>query len=411
MFNLSTVISFEIVRALKKPSFWAMAILMPLMLVALIGISGWSGYSSNQIFEASGSTEGLQVALIDQSGLIAGSPLGEEIAQDIEMRDDKETSIDQVKNGQLNVLYVVPAEISAKNAIEIYTNTENNSLFDSYTNNIRSILTTAAMAGLSENQINILSGQINVTTHNFIEGEEANILGKMIVPIIGLILFYVLICLFGNRLMMSTLEEKENRISEMILTSISTKTLIVGKIISLIALGFLQVLILVLPMAILYYFAGNASVGQINIGDVLPHIVFDPLVIIYTLLLLIASYVLFTGLCVTVGVLMPTAKEASGFMGVLMMLVIAPFLFITMFMAPAPSTVVKFLSFFPFSAPVALSMRNAFGTLSASEAIIGLVIIIVSAIAIIALAIRLFRKGAMSYDSALINLKRLFAKK
>jgi ABC-2 type transport system permease protein len=211
--------------------------------------------------------------------------------------------------------------------------------------------------------------------------------------------------------MMSTLEEKENRISEMILTSISAKTLIIGKIISLIALGFLQVFILVAPMIIMYLVSGGVSISNINIGDILPNIVFDPVTIVYTILLLIASYILFTGLCVMVGVLMPTAKEAGGFMGVVMMLVIAPFIFMSLFIAPEPSVVVKFLSFFPFSAPVALSMRNAFGTLSTPEAITGLVIIIASAIAIITLAIKLFRTGVMSYNAPAVNFKRLFVKK
>lgn len=411
MFNLSTVVNFEITRALKKPSFWVMAILMPVMLVALIGVSGWTGYNSELMSENGSNTEGLKVALVDQSGLVAENAAAGELTRDIEVLADAEQSISEVKAGKINVLYVIPAEVSTTSAVEIYTNTENNSLFDSYTNGIRSILMAAAMTGLSENQINVLSGQISIKTHTIIDGEETSVLGKMIVPIIGLVIFYILICLFGNRLMMSTLEEKENRISEMILTSISSRTLIIGKIISLIALGFLQVLILVVPVIVFYVVAGNTSINGVNIGDVLPGITLDPLTIIYTLLLLIASYVLFTGLCVMVGVIMPTAKEASGLTGALMIMVVAPFIFISLFMAPKPDAIVEFLSFFPFSAPVALSIRNAFGTLPPHEAIVGLVVIAVSAVVIIGLAIRLFRTGVMSYDSAVVNLKRLFVKK
>ena len=408
MNNLSVVIKFEIIRALKKPSFWVMAILMPLMLVVLLGISTWAGYSGNQIISEGVDTEGLKIALVDESGLISENPAVDEIAKDIEIKADLNSAISKVKSGELNVLYFVPAEISMENSIEIYTNTENNSLFANYTSSINQLLMASAMVGLSQNQINIFANQINIETHTFIDGAEANVFGKMVIPIIGLVIFYILICLFGNRLVTSTVEEKENRISEMILTAISAKTLIVGKIVSLISLGFLQVLILVIPMVIFYFTVGNLDFGGVNVGDILSGIVFDPLTVIYTLLLLISSYILFTGLCVLVGVLMPTAKEAGSFMGVLMIMVIAPFLVFTSFIAPEPTFIVQFMSFFPFSAPVALSMRNAFGTLSTPEAIIGLCVIVVVAIITIIIAIKLFRTSAMSYNSRvkLLSLKK-----
>ena len=411
MHNLSTVFKFETTRVLKKPSFWAMAILIPLMLILLLAISTWAGYNGNQLADADANTDNLKVALIDDSGLISESPARKELTKDIELQKDKESAIDQVKNGETNVLYVVPKEISTSSSIEVYTNTDNNSLFSSYTNNIHGLLMSSAMVGLDQNQINVLSNQINVQTHTYIDGEETNILGKMMVPIIGLVIFYILICLFGNRLTTSTLEEKENRISEMILTSTSATTLIVGKIISLIVLGFLQVLILVVPMIVFYFVAGGMNISGVGIGEIISSIEFSPAIITYTIALLLSSYILFTGLCVLVGVLVPTAKEAGGFTGVLMMMVIAPFLFFSSFLAPEPDFMVRFLSFFPFSSPVALSMRNAFGTLTTPEAIIGLAIIIISAIIIIALAIKLFRtSGAMSYNSKINIRKALLTK-
>ena len=406
MHNLSTVVKFEIIRTLKKPSFWAMAILMPLMSIALVGISTWAGYNGNQMFEEKSDTDNLKVVLVDDSGLISKNPAAKELTKDVELQTDKESAINKVKKGEINLLYFVPEEISNNSAIEVYTNTENNSLFSNYTNNIQGLLMSSAMVGLDQNQINVLFNQVSVQTHTYIDGEETNILGKMIVPIIGLVIFYILICLFGNRLVMSTLEEKENRISEMILTSTSATTLIVGKILSLVLLGFMQVLILIIPMVIFYFVAGGIDMGGIGVGELLSNIEFNPAMIIYTVALLLASYVLFTGLCVMVGVLVPNAKDASGFTGVVIIMVIAPFLFFTAFLAPEPNFIVQFLSFFPFSAPVALSMRNAFGTLTTPEATLGLIIIIISAIIVIFLAIKLFRtSGAMAYESK-INIRK-----
>ena len=58
--------------------------------------------------------------------------------------------------------------------------------------------------------------------------------------------------MFGNQMLNSTIEEKENRVIEMILTTIEARTLIIGKIISLIVLAFIQIIAILIPIVALY---------------------------------------------------------------------------------------------------------------------------------------------------------------
>ena len=56
-----------------------------------------------------------------------------------------------------------------------------------------------------------------------------------------LVIFYVSIILLSNQMLNSTLEEKENRVTEMILTTLNPTTLIIGKIIALFMVGLVQI--------------------------------------------------------------------------------------------------------------------------------------------------------------------------
>ena len=63
--------------------------------------------------------------------------------------------------------------------------------------------------------------------------------------------------------------------------------------------------------------------------------------------------------------MMPTAKEASQWFGLVIMLIFGPFYGITAFVSFPDSPFVKFLSLFPFTAPIPLLLRNAVGNLPA----------------------------------------------
>ena len=63
-----------------------------------------------------------------------------------------------------------------------------------------------------------------------------------------MVVLFILISIFGNQMLISTTEEKENRTVEMLLTTVKTDTLITGKILSLMVLALIQILVIVLPV-------------------------------------------------------------------------------------------------------------------------------------------------------------------
>ena len=72
----------------------------------------------------------------------------------------------------------------------------------------------------------LVSGQITTVTATYRDGHEAAGINGVIAPILYLVAFYLVILMLGNQMLASTLDEKENRVTEMILTIINPTSLI-----------------------------------------------------------------------------------------------------------------------------------------------------------------------------------------
>jgi ABC-2 type transport system permease protein len=126
--------------------------------------------------------------------------------------------------------------------------------------------------------------------------------------------------------------------------------------------------------------------------------------------LFIFSFLMFTGLLVAIGSASPTAKEASGFFGIVMVLLFGPLYAVTLFISAPTSSLVRFLSFFPLTAPIPMMLRNAVGNLTIPDAIIGIIILAASSVIALWVAVRMFQYGALEY-SRRISLSTIFRKK
>ena len=318
---------------------------------------------------------------------------------------DKQNAIKEVKEGKLDAYIYYPQDLS-KSQVEIYA--KNVTLFENgrYQAVAKSLLDQTVQATTTPEIRTILQDQVSYETTTYKDGEAYDGFKELIIPGMFLVLFWLLIAMFGNQMLASTTEEKENRVIEMILTTIQARTLIIGKILSLIVLAGVQMLVILIPTVIAYLLLNDAlSLPSFDLSN-LP---VDPLRITIGALIFIMSFLLFTGILVGIGAATPTAKEAAGFFGAVMIFMFGPLYAVSLFVSSPDAVIVKFLSFFPLTAPIPLMLRNAVGNLSVAEAAIGIAILTVSAVIALAVSIRLFRYGALEYSRRL-SLKSIFAK-
>lgn len=409
--NLGTVIKFEFLRTIKKPSFWLTTLAFPLIFMMIFVVASYSSKTSEEAVKKL-NQEKISVAFLDESKTILP-----EVAQKLNAKpvSDKEQAINDVKNHKLDAFILYPKN-PTKDKTEIYAKDAglfDNSKYDSFAKNLLQVSATARIGG--EEKLALAKGDFSTKLTAYEEnGEVSPGIMKAVPPAIFIVIFYFIIILLGNSLLSSTVEEKENRVTEMILTSIHPDNLIVGKIIAMLLAGAIQAVTIFAPMVILYFVLGNSTVASsvgipadFALSDYVSKLVIDPQLMLFGAIILTGSVLLYSGILVAFGAVMPTAKEANSWLSVILLLMIIPLYFISALISDPHSFISQFITFFPFTAPISALIRNSAGSLNITESIIISIELLILGIIFVKLAVLLFRKGSTSYSDRL-SLKRFF---
>lgn len=403
MHNLNTVYKFEIWRTLKKKSFWIMAIAFPLMMGAMFGIIFLSNQATADLSDKM-KTATFSMAITDESGLIDQQALA---AMKVKLPANRADGIELVRQGAVEAYFYYPRDLTTSK-IEVYgkdTGLFNNSKYQEVA---KGLLQQFAAQGVDPNTVAVLQGTTSFQSTTFRDGEVYDGFKEAIVPGIFLVLFYFLIAMFGNQMLTSTTEEKENRVIEMILTTVKARVLIVGKILSLVTLAFIQAVVFLVPVLIIYLLLHDKlSLPALDLSS----LVFNPARIAAAAVIFVGSFLLFTGLLVTIGAASPTAKEASGYLGVVMVLLFGPLYAISLFVSSPESPFVQFMTYFPLTAPIPALTRNAVGNLTLADTLIVITILLVSSAVIMRVAVKIFQTGAIEYSRNTLPLPAFLKKK
>lgn len=390
---------FELWRSLSKRSFWIRTLAVPVMIGAVLGLSVFSAKVGSEADEALKATK-IDFAVFDESGLV--SPAVVAAAGGV-MVQNTMVSAAQVRDGKLEAFIYYPKDPSTQKTEVVARDA---GLMDNskYTSLAQQLIQTSLAGRLgSPEAVTLFQGGLNVNLTTYDKGQPTKGFGRVVAPGLFLVLMYVVIVLLGNQMLTSTTEEKENRVVELLLTSMPARTLMSGKLWALVTMGFIQILALLLPVVVAY--VGWRS--QLKLPDFdLASISLAPGPIISGAILLAGGFLMFTGLLVTIGAAVPTAKEASGYFGAAIIAMFLPFYALTAVVSSPGQLLVTVLTYFPLTAPITLMMRNAVGNASWQTLAIGTVIVWVTALFLMRLAVRTFQYGSLEYARKL-SLKEL----
>ncbi|MFF1252655.1 ABC transporter permease [Pseudarthrobacter sp. NPDC058329] len=371
--NLGTVVSFEFVRTITKARFWVGTLSVPLIMAVVFGLIFVSNSATASASDAQESAE-FSISYRDASGLITpeqAAVFGANPAA------SPQEGISAVRTGAVDAFFDFPAD-PATAEIKVYG--ADAGLFENnkYSAVTQAMLDQAVSARIGAEALTTLAaGDASIDVTTFKDGKETGGINAAIPPLMFLVIFYALIILLAGQMLSSTLEEKENRVTEMILTTVKPTTLISGKVLALFGIGLVQMLIFASPVIIGYvFFREQISIPELDLAA----LVFDPVPMIIGFLLLVGGFALFTTTLVAIGAVMPTAKEAGSFMGVMMALIFVPFYTISLIFSNPESLIVQVFTYFPFSSPVTAMLRNGLGSLSISEAATVLAILYIGAV-------------------------------
>lgn len=385
---------FELKRTVTKWSFWLRTLAIPGMMLLVLGLS----MLSNKI--AVDTTEQLKqskfsVIVMDESGLITKQSLSDLNAQ---LENSKSAGIDKVKNAQVDAFIYYPSDPSV-NKTEVYAKDDGIMDNGKYSSVADSLLQASIASKLgSQGEVKLLQSGTQVSTITYKNGVETKGFGSVIAPGMFLIIFYVVILLLGNQMLTSVTEEKENRVIEMILTCVSTTNFILGKIWALFAMGGVQIMAILLPLLVVYFgFRSDLHMPSLELSDISWNL--GPIAAGFALCL--TGFVTFTALLVAIGAAVPSAKEASGYFGGVMILILLPFYALPAIISSPDQLIVTVLSYFPLTSPITLMMRNAVGNVSAIQLLLGIFICLVTGLLLLAAAVNIFKHGSLEYSRKL----------
>jgi ABC-2 type transport system permease protein len=395
--NLRTVVSFEFFRTISKKRFWAATLAVPLMLAVVFGLLYLSGSASDTAADAQKSAE-FTISYADASGLITPDQariFGASKAP------SAEEGVRAVQAGAVDAFFDFPAH-PATETVRVYG--ADQGLFENnkYSAVAQAMLSQAVSSRIGSPELSALArseATVDVTTYR--SGVETAGFMSAVPPLAYVVIFYGLVILLSSQMLNSTLEEKENRVTEMILTTVKPTTLISGKVLALFAIGLLQIVVFASPLVLGYLFFRD----EISIPDVdLSALVFEPGPMIAGFFILMGGFALFTTTLVAIGAVMPTAKEAGNFMAVIMIMIFVPFYAVSLIFSNPQALIVQVFTYFPFTAPVTALLRNGLGSLTVVEGALVIAIVYVGAVLMFYLGVRLFQYGSISYTSK-VNIR------
>jgi ABC-2 type transport system permease protein len=214
------------------------------------------------------------------------------------------------------------------------------------------------------------------------EGKQ-NFLVVFFSAFIFIMLLMMMVIYSGQLLVRSLIEEKSNRLIEILISSCTSEQLLAGKIIGLSALGLTQIII--------WSLIGITLVG----GAVIPPAAFDNILIM--LVYFITGFIFYTTIFVGIGSIVTTEQEAQQMTTYISLILILPVVVAMPAIQNPESLMVKVMSYIPLTIPSIMLLRFKIAPVPLIDIIITLSIMFVSTIVTLKIAAKIFRIGILSY--------------
>lgn len=209
-------------------------------------------------------------------------------------------------------------------------------------------------------------------------------------------LVYFLVFLYGINVMRSVLEEKTNRIAEVIVSSMDAGRLMLGKVVGVGAVALLQVAIW-FALGLLAASQSDAIARRFGLPpDAFSGVAVDVGLLLAAIGFFILGFFLYAALFAALGAAVTSEQEAQQLQMVVFLPLIVPMIFIAKVMTDPLGGIATALGLIPFTAPVTMPMRLTAAPVPAWEIAVSLAGIAVTLLGVAWLAGKIYRIGILS---------------
>lgn len=403
IFNRKTmaVLKRELKEKLFSKTFVLMTLLIPVLMFGLIGIQtllmtyGGDDHTSIQVVSDSD-----KILSAVKKHLDAEKSLQESHYSINYKTMDKESFrkyLDESKSGILQdkltgIVYLGSDALKDKKAEYYSKNPNNNVLFGKLKAPVNNALVGIYFENkdMNPSDLKYASSSLEITGFRVSEKEkiEAEGYGNLIVSFLFTFLLYMSLLFLGAMMLRSVVEEKNNRIVELLLSSVNPTELMAGKIIGTSVTGLMQMIIWLSPVFLVVsstvFVLPQELLMKISVGQ-----------ISYFLFNFFIGLVTFTGLFAMIGSIFDNEQDAQSGQWPVMMLIIIPF-FISLSLQNNPDTIIaKISSLFPFASIMVMPARMALVEVPMWQMALSVIINILTMFMVMIAAGKIYRVGIL----------------
>jgi len=410
MHNVLMIVRREYIERVRKKTFWFGTLVVPLVMLSLF--FGQLGLMSVKAVKQR------RIAVVDETGRLGASL--ERALEDVRLPDGRpEILVERVEGGPeteatMATLERRVAEGSLFGALRIGNDLQRADNFRFYTRNVAERSATRQLAdrlrdavidlrversglAVEREAIDALTAPVRLETFQVSESGEVKkkgFLQSYIGTFAFVMLLYASLLLYGIAVMRGILEEKSNRVIEVLLASVTPGQLMSGKILGIGLVGLTQVSVYMITAgSIRAYvlsqrFSGTwtAIMDSFSLGR-----------LAYFVLFFLLGYFLFTSLFAAVGAVCNSEQEAQNLQSPVILCLVIPMVTTFFFVTNPDSTAALVISLIPLFTPMVMFMRISVLTPPTWQIVASVLITLLTIVLLFRGVARVFRIGILMY--------------
>ena len=397
---LSIIVSREYLERVKRKSFIITTILMPLFMLGLMVVPALIAMVSTP--------DKQRIAVIDNSGLLAARlQNSSEVSFTVVDSDLDAAKADEQYYGVLEIGRDV---VDNPSDVRLYTHGPASMMVEQFISGqlesgIESIRLGRYNIDNLEQILNSVHAKVALSTMRIDKADEETSSGLSYgMGLAMAFILYMIILMYGQMVMTSIIEEKNNRVLEIVVSSVKPSVLMAGKIIGVGLVALTQILIWAAIVLSFTVWAMPAIIGSLSGMDsdfagVLSQLGdagYVAMLFVYMILFVVGGYLFYSSIYAAIGSAVDNIQDASQLQMVAVLPIIIGFV-----LAPSvinnPSSGAAFWgSIVPFTSPMVMMARIPFG-IPLWEILGSLVLLYASSVALIWLAAKIYRVGIFMY--------------
>jgi ABC-2 type transport system permease protein len=221
------------------------------------------------------------------------------------------------------------------------------------------------------------------------KGGELNILLGFVFALLLLMPSFV----YGLEIMRGIIQEKNDRVVEVLVSSMTPRQLLTGKVLGIALVGLTQITVWLIVAALVGTFAGSvASMAGMNVMQFL-----RPIVFLYFFVFFILAYLTYVCIYAIAGAICNSDREAQQLIAPISMLMMLPWFFIVAIITNPDSTLAVGFSLSPVFGPLTMFVRACVSEPPVTHILISIAVSIVTIFTFFWATAKIFRVGILSY--------------